>query len=154
MPVILTFCWYNLHMDDIDQQLLTLLKENSRTSTSALARMLSVSRTTVQDRIHRLQKKHIIDGYTIVLHREYTRRLIRAQVMIQINPKLAGEVGKALRQLKQIKTLHAVSGPYDLIAEIAAETTEEIDKTLDEIGEVRGVDKTMSSIVLSTKFER
>ena len=80
--------------------------------------------------------------------------LIKAQVMIQINPKLAAEVGKALRLVDEIKILHAVSGPYDLIAEIAAETTEEIDKTLDSIGNVAGVEKTMSSIVLSTKFER
>ena len=102
----------------------------------------------------RLEKKHVIAGYTVVLHREYTRRQIKAQVMIEITPKLAEQVGKALRQLQQIKTLHAVTGPYDLIAEIAAETTEEIDNTLDVIGNVEGVEKTMSSIILSTKFER
>jgi DNA-binding Lrp family transcriptional regulator len=141
-------------VDALNQQLLTLLKGNCRTSTSELARQLGVSRTTVQDRILRLEKKHIIAGYTVVLHKEYTRRLIQAKVMIQINPKLAGQIGKALRQLQQIKTLQAVSGPYDLIAEIAAETTEEIDGTLDMIGNVEGVEKTMSSIVLSTKFER
>lgn len=141
-------------IDILNEQLLTLLKENSRTSTSELARKLGVSRTTVQDRIRRLEKKHIIGGYTVVLHRNYTRRLIKAQVMIEVNPKLAGPVAKSLRQVQQIKTLHAVSGPYDLIAEIAAETTEEIDNTLDLIGNVEGVEKTRSSVILSTKFER
>ncbi len=143
-----------MKLDQINERLLTLLKENSRTSTSELARKLGVSRTTVQDRLSKLEKKHVIAGYTVVLHREYTRRQINAQVMMEINPKLAGGVGKALRQLQQIKSLHAVTGPYDLIAEIAAETTEEIDNTLDVIGNVEGVEKTMSSIILSTKFER
>jgi DNA-binding Lrp family transcriptional regulator len=141
-------------IDDLDGKLLGRLTENSRISTSELARVLGVSRTTVQDRIYRLEKNQVIARYTVDLHKQYTRRLIKAQVMIQINPKLAAEVGKALRQVDEIKILHAVSGPYDLIAEITAETTEEIDKTLDSIGNVVGVEKTMSSIVLSTKFER
>jgi len=141
-------------IDDLDGKLLARLTANSRVSTSELARILGVSRTTVQDRIHRLEKRQVIAGYTVNLHKQYTRRLIKAQVMIEINPKLAAEVGKALRQVDEIKTLHAVSGPYDLIAEITAETTEEIDMTLDSIGNVAGVEKTMSSIVLSTKFER
>ena len=141
-------------IDDLDQKLLSRLKANSRVSISELARALGGSRTTVQDRIRRLESKQIVAGYTVTLHKEYTRRLIQAHVMVQINPKLAVEVGKALRQLEEIKILHAVSGPYDLIAEIAAETTEEIDATLDIIGNVAGVEKTMSSIILSTKFER
>lgn len=141
-------------IDNLDGKLLARLKQNSRVSTSELARILGVSRTTIQDRIQRLEKKQVIAGYTVILHKQYTRMLIKAQVMIQINPKLAAEVGKALRLVDEIKILHAVSGPYDLIAEIAAETTEEIDKTLDSIGNVAGVEKTMSSIVLSTKFER
>ncbi len=141
-------------IDNLDRELLALLKENCRVSTSALARKLDVSRTTVQDRIQRLEKKQVIAGFTVTLHKEFTRRLIKAQVMIQINPKLAAEVGKTLRQVEDIKVLHAVSGPYDLIAEITAETTEAVDKTLDRIGNVVGVEKTMSSIVLSTKFER
>lgn len=141
-------------IDDLDGKLLARLKENCRVSTSELSRLLGVSRTTVQDRIQRLEKKQVIAGYTVILHKQYTRMLIKAHVMIQINPKLAVEVGKALRQVDEIKILHAVSGPYDLIAEITAETTEEIDKTLDIIGNVAGVEKTMSSIILSTKFER
>jgi DNA-binding Lrp family transcriptional regulator len=141
-------------IDNLDEKLLGRLTENSRISTSELARTLGVSRTTVQDRIRRLEKNQVIAGYTVNLHKQYTRRLIKAQVMIEVNPKLAAEVGKALRQVHEIKVLHAVSGPYDLIAEIAAETTEEIDMTLDNIGDVPGVEKTMSSIVLSTKFER
>lgn len=141
-------------IDDLDGRLLAQLKANSRISTSELSRLLAVSRTTVQDRIQKLEKKQVIAGYTVTLHKQYTRRLIKAQVMIQVNPKLAAEVGKALRQVEEIKILHAVSGPYDLIAEIAAETTEEIDQTLDTIGNAAGVEKTMSSIVLSTKFER
>ena len=61
-------------MDDKDKQLLNLLSENSRTSTTTLARTLGLSRSTVQDRIRRLEDRGIIAGYTIRLNDEYSQR--------------------------------------------------------------------------------
>jgi len=58
-----------------------------------------------------------------------------------------------LKKIPLIKAVYAVSGIYDMIAMVKAETTEAIDKTLDEIGKMTGIEKTTSSIVLSTKFE-
>jgi hypothetical protein len=40
------------------------------------------------------------------------------------------------------------------MAEVAADTTARIDAILDAIGHLKGVEKTMSSIILSVKFER
>ena len=141
-------------IDSLDQQLLGLLKQNARTSTSELARKLHVSRSTIQDRLKRLESGKIISGFSVNLHPEYTKRLIIAQVMIQINPKMAVEVTRALRKIEAVKVLQAVSGPYDLVAEVSALTTEDIDQSLDLIGDLDGVEKTMTSIVLSTKFMR
>ncbi|MCK5574732.1 MAG: Lrp/AsnC family transcriptional regulator, partial [Sphingomonadales bacterium] len=57
-------------MDATDQKLLSLLRENARASTSALARDLGLSRSTVQDRINRLEKRGIVAGYTVRLGEE------------------------------------------------------------------------------------
>ena len=56
--------------------------------------------------------------------------------------------------MPDVRTLAAISGTYDLMADVAAETTARIDAVLDAIGHLKGVQKTMSSIVLSVKFER
>ena len=52
-------------MDDIDQQLLALLRENARATTSDLARKLGLSRTTVQSRIDRMERSGVVIGYTV-----------------------------------------------------------------------------------------
>jgi len=140
-------------MDDTDQKLITLLKNNSRESTTALARMLGLSRSTVQDRISRLEDRGIIAGYTIRFNEDYKRRQITAHVLIQLNPKFADQILQNLKKIPLIKAVHAVSGIYDMIVMIKAEATEDIDKTLDQIGKMAGIEKTTSSIVLSTKFE-
>ena len=141
-------------MDNTDQKLIDLLRENSREPVAALARKLGISRTTVQDRIARLERRKIIEGYTIRFHGDYEQRLISAHVMIQLHPKQSQHINTALAAMPNVRDLHAVSGQYDLIAVLQAATTEEIDRNLDEIGNIRGVEKTMSSVILSTRFSR
>ena len=141
-------------MDETDRQLIALLEENARLPTAALARRLKLSRSTIQDRIRRLEERGIIGGYTLRIAEAHARHQITAHVMISVNPKLSSRVTGALKAMPGLRALHAVSGTYDLIAIIRSESTEEIDQMLDAIGRVDGIDKTMSSIVLSTKFER
>jgi DNA-binding Lrp family transcriptional regulator len=61
---------------------------------------------------------------------------------------------QTLRRIAGVHTLHTVSGPFDLIAVVAAENTAEIDHVLDRIGAIPGVERTTSSIILTTKFDR
>jgi DNA-binding Lrp family transcriptional regulator len=141
-------------LDDLDRHLLALLQANAREPTASLARKLSISRTTVQDRINRLERERVIAGYTIRLSPDHERRMITAHVMMAVNPKLADRVVHALRALPEVRELHAVSGVYDLLALIYAETTGGIDDVLDRIGQMPGIDRTTSSIILSTKLMR
>ncbi|WP_116364340.1 Lrp/AsnC family transcriptional regulator [Parahaliea mediterranea] len=141
-------------LDATDRQLLDLLAANARASTSALARQLGLSRSTVQDRIARLERRGVIEGYTLRFNEQFRARLLRAHVMIQVNPKLAQGITRALSDISAVKTLQTVSGVYDLVTAVEAPTTEEMDAVLDAIGAIEGVEKTTTSIVLSTKFQR
>ena len=141
-------------LDSNDKQLLALLSANSRESTAELARKLGLSRSTVKDRMQRLEKKGVISGYTIRYSEDYASGQIRAQVMISYEPKLATQIVRLLRQLPTIKAVYAVNGIYDMIALVSADSTLDLDQTLDQIGDIDGIEKTVSSIILSTKFER
>ena len=141
-------------LDKIDQGLLERLQANSRASTSALARELNISRSTVQDRIHRMERRNIIAGYTIRFHNNFSERLLHAHVMIQVNPKQSQQIVDALSHISAVRTVHTVSGIYDLMTTVQTRTTQEMDAILDQIGELHGVEKTTTSIVLATKLER
>jgi DNA-binding Lrp family transcriptional regulator len=79
---------------------------------------------------------------------------VRAHVMIKVGPKEARAVTAALRTIAQVRVLHSVSGDVDLIAVAAAASVAEMDQVIDRIGALDGVERTTSSIILSTKFER
>jgi DNA-binding Lrp family transcriptional regulator len=140
--------------DFIDQKLLTLLRADAREPVAVLARKLDLARSTVQERIDRLEKQGVIAGYTIREGGNYSDRQILAHVMISVDPKMAASVTSDLKKMPEVRSLAAISGAFDLMAELAAETTARIDAVLDAIGHLKGVQKTMSSIVLSVKFER
>ena len=141
-------------MDKKNQKLISLLRANAREAVSSLSRQLDLSRTAVYERIRKLELQGIIQGYTIKLKPEYEHHTIGAHVMIDIAPQANTAVVTALKKIPEIQSLHAVSGAFDLLALIRAETTMAVDEILDQIGEIEGVEKTQSSIILSTKFER
>lgn len=137
-----------------DELLLSLLRENARASTAQIARRLNLSRTTVQSRIERLEQEGVISGYTVRIDEDYERGHVRAHIMITVHPKQMTSVVAALRAMRELRVLHSVSGSYDLIAIGAVQAVGDMDVLTDRIGAIEGVDRTTSSIVLSTKFER
>jgi DNA-binding Lrp family transcriptional regulator len=141
-------------MDPIDERLLLALRENGRTPTAELARLVGRSRTSVQSRIDRLEKHGVIVGYSVRLAPEHALGAVRAHVMIKVGPKETRAVSAALRAIPQVRVLHSVSGEADLIAVASAASVAEMDLVIDQIGELEGVERTNSSIILSTKFER
>lgn len=139
-------------LNDLDKRLLALLSRNARQSTSELSRILNVSRSTVQGRIKRLEQTGIITGYTTKFGKDFEKQLVTAQVQIKLFQKLTAATVKALRQMPQVKELYAVSGDYDMIAIVRAESMEELSQLLDAIGLLQGIERTNSSVILETKF--
>ena len=119
-----------------------------------LARRLGVARTTVQTRLDRLEASGIVAGYAVRLSDDYMQGLVRAHVMIVLKEKSLGVVVKHFRALPEIQAVHSVSGNFDLIVEVAAESIAELDRLIDAIGDFEGVARTQSSVILSTRFQR
>ena len=141
-------------MDDTDRRLISLLRENARAPTAELGRRLGLSRTTVQGRIERLERQGVILGYTARLSEDMARGAVRAHVMITVGPKDARSVEAALRALPAVRVLHSVSGAFDMLAVVVAPSVAEMDEVIDRIGALPGVERTTSSIILSTRLDR
>jgi DNA-binding Lrp family transcriptional regulator len=141
-------------LDATDIALLALLRDDARAPTAELARKLKLSRTTVQSRMERLQRQRVIAGYTVVVPDEVEAGLVRAHVLITLAPKRSGAIETALRRIPEVRVLHSVSGPFDLIAIVAAASIGELDALIDRIGGLDGVERTTSAIVLSTRIQR
>lgn len=141
-------------ISDKDRQLLSLLSENARMPTAMLARKLGLSRTTVQSRIEKLEREGVIAGYGIRLSDDFEQGLVKAHVLITLAPRALARVTQELHALQEVRTLHSVSGTFDLIAVVAAPSISSLDLIIDQIGQIDGVERTLSSIILSTQISR
>lgn len=141
-------------MDDLDEHLLARLRDNARASVAELARALGLSRTTVQSRLAKLERNGVIAGYAVKLAPSYEQGRVHAFIMLTVEPKQAAAVTSALKRMPGVRRLQSVSGPFDMIATVEAAGVAEMDATIDEIGAVKGVERTNTSLVLSTKFDR
>ena len=137
-----------------DRELLAILSENAREQTAAIARRLGLSRTTVQAKIERLERDGVIAGYGVKLSDAYESGMVKAHVLITIAPKTLARITTELHAISAVRTLHSVSGSFDLIAVVEAASIAELDHLIDKIGAIDGVERTLSSIILSTRIRR
>ena len=137
-------------MDDIDRQLIGLLRNDARASVASLAKVLGVARGTVQNRMARLAASGTIVGYTVRLKPDIGVERIRAFMTVAVEGNQVDTVIKALRGEPAVATLHSTNGRWDIVAELRADSLEEFDRVLARVRLVEGISQTETSLLLST----
>ena len=144
----------NPTLDDTDHALIRFLRRDARTPTAELARRVGVSRTTVQSRLERLERDGVIKGYTIQTGDSYNPGVIRATVLIQVEPRATASIVTALGKMREVEGLFTTAGRFDMAIQLAASGTPALDSALDRIGELDGVRGMESLIHLTAKIDR
>ena len=137
-------------MDNIDRQLLSLLRNDARMTVAAMAKTVGVSRGTVQNRIARLEADGTVMGYTVRLKSSAEDQSIRAFMTVAVEGNRTDEVLKALRGDPAVCTLYSTNGRWDIVAELRSDSLEAVDRVLGRIRLIDGISNTETSLLLST----
>lgn len=140
--------------DQLDHDLLALLAVNARESTADLARKLGVARTTVVARLARLERDGIVTGYSVRLRQDLAQPGLAAFVGITVQPRAGADVVRTLERMPEVRQLDSVSGEFDYVALVRAESAERLDRLLDHIRALEGVQQTTTSVLLSRRIDR
>lgn len=136
--------------DSVDKALIAILRTDARASISTLAKLLHVSRGTVQNRLDRLIDSGAILGFTIRAHDELETDVIKAIMMIEVVGKSTAQVINKLRGIPQLEKLHTTNGAWDLVADIKTSNLLEFDRVLRDVRTIDGVLNSETSILLSS----
>ena len=137
-------------MDDTDQKLIALLRQNARASVATWAARLKVSRGTVTNRITKLEDQGLIVGYTVRLRPDVQTNDIRAWMSIAVEGNTTRAVIATLLGEPGVATLHDTNGRWDLLAELRAANLADLSSVLERIRLVKGIRNTETSIHLET----
>lgn len=86
-------------IDKLDRQLIALLQSNARDSTTNLSKKLGIARTTVHERIARLERNGTIKGYSAVLSRDPFEQYNQCMIMLDISKQKQNRILEYLQSL-------------------------------------------------------
>ncbi|MGB0652848.1 MAG: Lrp/AsnC family transcriptional regulator [Thermoplasmatota archaeon] len=135
-------------MDELDRRLIEALMADGRAHVSTLAHRLEVPRSTVQERLKRLQERGIITSFRPMLDHAQLGRPVQAHILARFTSG-AGigqrEVAARLAAIPGVEEVHVASGEWDLILRVRGKDLEDIaDLVLDHIRAVPGIERTLT----------
>ncbi|MEM3078540.1 MAG: Lrp/AsnC family transcriptional regulator [Nitrososphaerales archaeon] len=133
-------------MDKIDQQIIGILKENSRLTYSAIGKKIGLSEVAIRKRIKNLMSKGVIKRFTIEVN---TSQRANAIVLISVSPSTStSSISEKLSKIEGVKDVHEITGQYDVFVNISAPSIAEVNKCVDDIRSIEGVVNTNTMIIL------
>ncbi|GAB2804236.1 Lrp/AsnC family transcriptional regulator [Comamonas piscis] len=139
-----------MQIDNIDQALISLLRQNARESVATLAGKLGVSRGTVTNRMDRLERDGLIVGYSVRLRPDVQPDVLRAWMSIEITGNDTRRVMASLLGEPGVAALHSTNGRWDLLAELQVASLEALSQVLERIRLIKGISNSETSIHLES----
>jgi len=140
--------------DELDRRIIRELQRNARESTSNIAARLNVARSTVHERIARMENQGVISGYSVVLSRNPSIENIQVMVFLEIKQQQTRKVLHHISQYSEVRVCLSINGDHDLFVSIEAPRIEDLDIIVDDIGMMPGVLRTKSYVVFGRRFDR
>jgi DNA-binding Lrp family transcriptional regulator len=142
-------------MDDIDQQIVALLRQDARRSFQSIGQRVGLSAPAVKRRVDRLEDDGILRGYTAVVDPGRYGWGLHAFVALFCEGRMpASEVRTALEGHAEVESAYTVAGEASAMVQVRARDAKHLELALERIRAHAGVTRTQTQIVLSTLFER
>ena len=140
--------------DALDRKIIAALQANARQSTAKIAAQVGVARTTVHERISRMERADVIKGYSVILGDSDAISLVQVIVMLEVNQPETARIIQRLEDYPEIKLCLSVNGEFDLMLSVEAPRIEDLDVLVDEIGEIPGINRTKTHVVFGRRIDR
>ncbi|WP_299900140.1 Lrp/AsnC family transcriptional regulator [uncultured Ruegeria sp.] len=141
-------------MDQLDRHIIAALQANARASTTQIATTLGVARTTVHERINRMEQRGLIEGYSVRLGSTEDTPKVQVIVMLEVQQKETTRIIRRLEAYPEVKLCLSINGEFDLMLSAEAPRLEDLDILVDDLAKIPGVLRTNTSVVFGRRIDR
>lgn len=135
-----------MHKDNVDDEILRILRDDSRESFVDIGKKLKLSESAVRRRVKNLTDAQIIKKFTIEIGEQNSTKAI---VLISVESSMdTSKVSARLTKLDGVKTVYEITGQYDIAVIISSPNITEINLAIDALRKVPGVSDTNTVIIL------
>lgn len=142
-------------IDDLDRQILALLRANGRRTFTDLGRELGLSTPTVKRRVDRLEATGVIRGYAAVVDSTVTGQGIEAIVEVYCAERTAPrDVLAAIEHLPEVLSAVTVSGDPDAVLRVQVDDVRHLERIVENLRRQPMVLRTRTMVILSVLVDR
>lgn len=138
------------NLDEIDQNILNLLSQNSRMSYMEIGKRVNLSRVAVKSRIQAMENEGIIEQYSIIVNPQKVGRTVSAFFEIEVQPDHLYEVASLLSKKESVTDIYQMTGSSKLHVHAVMELNEDLERFLkDELYTMPGIVNIQCNLIIS-----
>jgi Lrp/AsnC family leucine-responsive transcriptional regulator len=142
-------------LDPIDRRILGILQDDCKTPLAKVGEQVELSPPAVLERVHRLEEEGFIRGYQAILDARRFGIDVTAFIGVSIgHPDAIARFEGRLAEHDDVLECHHVTGEHTLLLKVKTRNTQTLEALIRALRGIEGVERTQTSVVLSTKVER
>jgi Lrp/AsnC family leucine-responsive transcriptional regulator len=141
-------------IDNIDLHILNIIQNDGKISNAKLARQLQMAPSGVLERVRKLEKKGILEGYEVRLNPAKLGLTVTAFIHILTSDSVGStKIGEQLAEFPEIQEVHWIAGDYNYLVKTKLKDASELRALLKKCGQIEGLSDTRTTLVLETVKE-
>ncbi len=134
--------------DVLDYEIISSLQKDGRRPYKEIANDLGVSIGTIHNRITKLKKIGIINGFTVNIHNEKLGYNLCFIILLRIDGKHTAEVLEGLKEKKEILSCFHITGEQSAALICRFENLNDVQKFIQDLNKEKYILRTVSNMVL------
>ena len=127
-------------LDGIDMKILSALYSDASISVPKLSSQLGVNLSVTYSRIRRLQKRGVIERFTVQVNEDNLGLRAGALAGLNIDPKQREAILKDIERVEGVRLIREVTGRFDIVINLKGQSLDELHRAVyDVIGKLPGV---------------
>jgi Lrp/AsnC family leucine-responsive transcriptional regulator len=144
----------SIKFDAIDKQIISILQQEGRIANNELAKRIGLTTTPTLERVRRLEKENVIEGYSAKVNSESVGRGFTAFVKVTLSVhqlNLLEEFTSAVKEIPEILACYHTTGDGDFLLQVVAKDTKDFEQLMrNKLTTLPDVERLYTSIVLNT----
>jgi len=138
-------------MDDLDRQILDILRRDARTPYTEIAAQVGTSEGTVRNRVERLTEDGVIERFTISTRTGNIKAMIEVSVKVDVDTT---DITDQMTEWDQVDFVWQVSGEEDVVLVVDAADTQAVNELITRARELDEVKNTKTRLILDERLGR
>jgi len=136
-------------MDELDRQILNILRRDARTPYTEIAEEVGTSEGTVRNRVERMTEADVIERFTVSTRTGNVKAMIEVGVAVDV---ATGEVADHMAEWDEVDFVWMVSGEEDIVLVVDAADTQGVNELITQARELEDVDATKTRLILDERL--